>query len=104
MWSKQELEIYLNYQRLSNYYFEPVWCNIDVDQLDRLQCEAEKKLMQINKPVKVYKDSEYLKTVQLSTVKFIEEVYQDNLIIWIPVNFKNGKELGEWIKNIKVKN
>jgi hypothetical protein len=104
MWNNQELEMFWNYQRLSNYYFEPVWCDIEIDQLERLQYEAEKKLMQVNKPVKVYKDYKYLKTVQLSAVKFIEDIFSKSLIIWIPVNFENLKEFRKKIENMKVEN
>lgn len=99
MWNNSELEIYLQYQRLTNYYFEPIWCNIEADRLDTLINEASQKLMQINKPVRIYKDSKYLEVAQLSILDLIKEIHQENLITWIPVNFKDRKELGEWLKN-----
>ena len=104
MWNNSELEIYLQYQRLTNYYFEPIWCNIEADRLDTLINEASKKLLQINKHVRFYKGSKYLDTAQLSILDLIKHVYSDSLITWIPVNFKNKEELSEYLKNIMVKN
>lgn len=98
MWNNQELEIYLKYERLTNLYFEPIWCNIEADRLQELIDDAKKELLLINKHIRVYKDFEYLDTVQLSTLNFIKEIHPDNLITWIPINFKNRKELGAWIR------
>jgi hypothetical protein len=92
-WTKAELEIFLQYQRLINTTFDCIW--IDLEEEDRRNAldDLFKKMVVINKPVKVYINCEYAKTVNFSIIPFIEQEIKQKLISWVPVNFMDGKDM-----------
>ena len=99
LWSKSELEIFLQYQRLINFTFDCIW--IDLEEEDRRNAldDLINQMVIINKPVKVYINDEYSKTVNFSLIPFIEQEIKQKLILWIPVNFKDGKDMLAYLEN-----
>jgi hypothetical protein len=92
-WTKAELEIFLQYQKLINLTFDCIW--IDLEDEDRRNAldNLFNQMVVINKPVKVYINSEYTKSVNFSLIPFIEQEITQKLISWVPVNFKDGKDM-----------
>lgn len=97
-WTKSELEIFLQYQRLINTTFDCIW--IDLEEEDRRNAldDLFNQMIVINKPVKVYINCEYTKTVNFSIIPFIEQEITQKLISWIPVNFKDGKDMVNYLE------
>ncbi|MDX9694543.1 MAG: hypothetical protein RBT49_02025 [Bacteroidales bacterium] len=102
LWTKPELEIFLQYQRLINFTFDCIW--IDLEEEDRRNAldALFNHMIEINKPVKVYINSEYAKTVNFSIIPSIEQEITQKLISWVPVNFKDGNDMLTYLeKQIK---
>lgn len=99
LWTKPELEIFLQYQRLINFTFDCIW--IDLEEEDRRNAldNLFNQMVVINKPVKVFINDEYTKTVNFSLIPFIEQEITQKLISWVPVNFTNGKEMLNYLEN-----
>jgi len=98
-WTKAELYIFLQYQRLINTTFDCIW--IDLEEVDRRNAldDLFNKMIKINKPVKVYFNNEYIKTVNFSFVPFIEQEIKQKIISWVPINFKDGKDMLAYLEN-----
>ena len=98
-WTKAELEIFLQYQKLINLTFDCIW--IDLEEEDRRNAldDLFNQMVLINKPVKVYINDEYTKTVNFSLIPFIEQEIKQKLISWIPVNFMDGKDMLAFLEN-----
>jgi len=56
-----------------------------------------KHMLKIDKPVKVYLDFEYIKTIRYTLLDFVKEELPDKLLTWIPNNFKTKKEMAVFL-------
>jgi len=97
-WTKNELEVYLNYCKLNNLKYECVWVNMEDVEREKALLIIHKQMLKIDKPVKFYLNSEYLKTVRYSLISFIKEEFPNNLITWIPDNFKTKQDVVEYLE------
>lgn len=99
IWTKQELEVYINYCKLNNLKYECIWINMEDDEVKIGIESLHKQMLQIDKPVRIYLNSEYVDTVRYSLIDFVKEQQSDRLLTWIPVNFETGQKMLEFLDN-----
>jgi hypothetical protein len=59
-------------------------------------------LLKIDKPVKIYFNFEYIKTIKYSLIDFVKENLSGKLLTWIPANFETTQTMVEFLdKHIK---
>ncbi len=91
-WNKIELELFLEYQKYSNYLFIHLWQDLDIEDINSYLMELETKMCIVNKFVNIYKKNELVEIVRFIDIGKIEDEYE-NLLIWFPVNFKDKNEM-----------
>lgn len=93
LWTKEELGIYIQYQKYNNLLYECVWVNLEDDEVELIKKNLQKQMLKINKPVRIFIDSEYIQTLNYSLINFVKEEIPDKLLTWIPANFKTRQEM-----------
>lgn len=99
LWTSEELEVYIKYQRFNNLLYECFWVNLEDDEVELIKKNLHKQMLNINKPVKIYLDFKYIKTIKYSLMDFVKEELPDKLLTWIPVNFNTRQEMVKFLKN-----
>ena len=61
--------------------------------------KLHEEMIKIDKPVKIYLDTKYVKTIRYSLIDFIQDEFPDKLLIWIPDNFESGKDMVKFLDN-----
>ena len=54
LWIKEELEVYIQYQKFNNLIYECVWVNMEDDEVEIIKENLHKQMFKIDKPVKMY--------------------------------------------------
>lgn len=98
-WTKQELEVYINYCKFNNLRYECIWCNMEDKEREKTLLEIHNEILKIDKPVKVYLDFEYVDTVRYSLIDFVKNENPDKLLTWIPENFSTKLEMAKYLDN-----
>ena len=98
LWTKEELEFYINYCKFNNLRYECLWCNMEDKEREKTLLEIHNEMLKIDKPVKVYLDFMYVDTVKYSLISFIKEEMPDKILTWIPNNFQSGKEMLKFLE------
>jgi len=98
LWTKEELEVYINYCKFNNLRYECLWCNMEDKEREKTLLEIHNEMLKIDKPVKVYLDFMYVDTVKYSLISFIKEEMPDKILTWIPNNFQSGKEMLKFLE------
>lgn len=93
LWTKQELEVYINYCKLNNLKYECIRVNMEDDEVELAKANLHKQMLKINKPVRIFINQEYVQTLNYSLINFVKEESPENLITWIPSNFMSGQEM-----------
>ncbi len=97
LWTKQELEVYIQYQKFNNLIYECVWVNMEDDEVEIIKENLHKQMLKIDKPIKIYLDFEYIKTIRYSLIDFIKEELPNKLLTWIPNNFKTKHDMAKFL-------
>lgn len=92
-WTKEELEVFLQYLKLINTTFDCIWIDLEVKDRRSTLDNLFNQMVVINKSVIIYINGEYTKTVNFLVIPFIEQEFKQKLISWIPVNFETRKEM-----------
>ena len=98
-WTKQELEVYINYCKLNNLKYECIWVNMEEDELEFALKNFHKQMLIIDKLVKIYLDFEYIKTIRYSLMDFVKEELPGKLLTWIPNNFDTKQDMAKFLDN-----
>jgi hypothetical protein len=91
-WNQKELNTYLEYQKYSNLFFIHIWEDLDIDLINSYLIKLEAKMCIYNKFVNIFKKNNLIEIVRFNDIEKIESQYED-LLIWVPINFKNKKEM-----------
>jgi|GEM_PF-2042139 len=96
-WTKEELEVFINYCKLNNIKYGCIWMELEEEDVELALEKLHKEMVKIDKPVKIYLDTKYVKTIPYSLIDFIQEEYPNKLLTWIPDNFESGKDMVSFI-------
>lgn len=99
IWTKEELEVYLKYQKLCNCSYDCIWVDMDDEDRDSAIKRLRKEMIKINKPVKFYLNSEYINTIDYSLIDFVQDETPNRLLTWIPNNFNTKQDMVEFLDN-----
>lgn len=99
LWTKEELEVYINYCRFNNLKYECIWINMEDEEREKVLQGLHKQMLKINKPVKIYLDFKYVDTVRYSLIDFVKDENSNKLLTWIPDNFETKKSLAIFLDN-----
>ena len=101
-WTKEELEVFINYCKLNNIKYDCIWMELEEEDVELALEKLHKEMIKIDKPVKIYLDTKYIKTIRYSLIDFIKEEYPNKILTWIPDNFESGKAMVKFLdKHIK---
>ncbi len=92
IWTKEELDVYINYCKLNNLKYECIWINMEEEEREKALLNVYNLMLKIDKPVKIYLDSEYIKTIRYSLIDFVKEELPGKLLTWIPDYFESKQE------------
>jgi hypothetical protein len=96
-WTNQELEVYIKYCKLNNLRYESIWVNMDDEEREKALLSIHHRMCQIDKPIKIYLDFEYVDTVRYSLIDFVKDENPNKLLTWIPDNFETKESLAKYL-------
>jgi len=99
LWTKQVHEVFINYCKLNNIKYDCIWIELEEEDVELALEKLHKEMVKIDKPVKIYLDTKYVKTIRYSLIDFILEEYPNKLLTWIPDNFESGKDMVKFLDN-----
>ena len=97
-WTNQELDVYLKYCKFNNLLYECIWAEMNESERKSLLHKLHLQMIKINKPIRLYVDFVYLKTINYSLLNFVKEELSGKLVTWIPNNFISKKDLVEFLE------
>ncbi|MFO7827843.1 MAG: hypothetical protein R6V23_04430 [Bacteroidales bacterium] len=99
-WTKEELEVYINFCKLNNIKYDSIWLNLEDEEREESLSRIHQLMLKIDKPVKIFLDSQYIKTIRYSLIDFVQDEFPDKILTWIPDNFESRKTMVEFIEKI----
>jgi len=102
-WTKAELEVFISYCKLNNIKYDCIWMELDEEDVEKALEQLHRKMLTFDKPVKIYLDAKYVKTIRYSLIVFVQDEFPDKILTWIPDNFESRKSMVEFLEyNIKM--
>lgn len=98
-WTKEELEVYLKYQKLCNCTYDCIWIDMDDEDREKAIKILHRQMIRINKSVNIYINSEYINTFDYSLIDFIQEETPNKLLTWIPANFETRQDMLRFLES-----
>lgn len=92
-WTNQELDVYLKYCKFNNLIYDCIWAEMNESERKSLLHKLHLQMIEINKPIRLYVDFEYIKSIKYSLLDFVKEELPGKLVTWIPDNFESKQDM-----------
>jgi len=80
IWTKEELEVFISYCKLNNIKYDCIWMEMEEEDVEKALEQLHRKMLAFDKPVKIYLDTRYVKTIRYSLIDFIQEEYPNKIL------------------------
>jgi len=80
IWTKEELEVFISYCKLNNIKYDCIWMEMEEEDVEKALEQLHRKMIAFDKPVKIYLDTRYVKTIRYSLIDFIQEEYPNKIL------------------------